>query len=425
MRTPLLAACCLGLLVAGCNSDGATPESRRAVHAFFLGNPSSAAKQFEPLAEKPDQNYVLNNLRLASSRLAMQDFQQAENALVRAYEVMNSTRVNDPARRAAAVLFDEKIKIWRGEPYERAVANFYLGLIYYEQGDYQNARGAFENALFKLRDYGSKDQIKRNDYASVESDFAAAMLMLGRCWEKLGDADNARAQWDRLSQLRPDARELGEKMKSRRVNVIVMVDVGFGPRKTSDFDGSIVGFDPEPGNAGPILMPRLAIDGVECDTAGVVPLFDTVRMAQDRRWQSIDTIRVFKSGLGTALIAGGVLTTGYGLNRDDGSTALVGLGLIAAGLLAKASSQADLRQWEMVPRSTIVIPLEVEPGEFELTLRAAGGVEQTWRGMIAPTPGQNDLLVYLRAMRFLNGEYNVRAVEGGPQILPDRPGVER
>jgi tetratricopeptide (TPR) repeat protein len=393
---------------AGCQSDGHTPESRRAVQAFFLGNPSASARQLEPLAAKPDRNYVLNNLRLGAAHLARQDFEEAQAALVRAYEVLNSTRVNDAGRQTAAVLFDEKIKIWRGEPYERAVANLYLGLSFYQQGDYQNARGAFENALFKLRDYGNKREVKSNDYASVESDFAIAMLMLGRCWEKLGEPDDAEAQWSRLAMLRPDARELVARMQSPRVNVMVVVDVGFGPRKVSDFDGSIVAFSPTPGEAGGVPVPRITINGQEVDPNGIVALYDTVRMAQDRKWQSIDTIRVFKSGLGTALIAGGAITTGYGLNRDDGDTALVGLGLIAAGLLAKATSQADLRQWEMVPRSTIVIPLEVEPGPFELTMTLPGGISQNWQGFVAPRAGEHDVLVYLRAMRFMNGNYTLR-----------------
>ena len=68
--------------------------------------------------------------------------------------MINSVGVNDGGRTLGAVLVDEKIHIWKGEPFERAMANFYLGLIYYMRGDYDNARGAFENALFKLRDYG-------------------------------------------------------------------------------------------------------------------------------------------------------------------------------------------------------------------------------------------------------------------------------
>ena len=404
--------------IVGCNSDGSTPQSRRAVQAFLLGEPVSAQRQFTAMAQKPDQNYVLNNLRLGASALAAHDFDEAEAALVRAYEVLNATRVNDPGRRAAAVLFDEKIKIWRGEPYERAVANLYLGLIYYEQGDYQNARGAFENALFKLRDYGSEQQIKSGDYTTVENDFAIALLLLGRCWEKLGSPDNAQAQWAQLDQMRPDARELLQRTRDPLTNVMVVVDFGFGPRKTTEFDGSIVRFYPSPGEVGQIPRPVVRVNGSEPHST--TPLFDTVMMAQDRKWQSIDTIRVFKSGLGTALIAGGAITTGYGLNRDDGNTALIGLGLMAAGLLAKASSQADLRQWEMVPRTTFVIPLRVEPGPFELDIDFpdSPGLRQRWSGYIAPSPGGKDLLVYVRAMRFMAGEYTVRKPTDVPLILP-------
>ena len=56
-----------------------------------------------------------------------------------------SIAARDP-KQAAAVLA-EKLKVWKGEPFERAMVNFYLGLIYYIQQDYGNARAAFENAL--------------------------------------------------------------------------------------------------------------------------------------------------------------------------------------------------------------------------------------------------------------------------------------
>src|SRR6185436_12119761 len=98
-----------------------------------------------------------------SAALADYNLREAEAAFLRAYEVINSVGVNNGGRTLGAVLVDEKIKVWRGEPFDRAMLNFYLGLVYYMQHDYDNARGAFENALFKLRDYGETKDASPNE----------------------------------------------------------------------------------------------------------------------------------------------------------------------------------------------------------------------------------------------------------------------
>ena len=138
---------------SGCASK-AQRAGESAVQAYFAGDPARAVKELKPLAQKTDENFVLNNARLGSAALVQYDLDQAENAFLRAYEVLNSFGVNSGGRSLGAVLVDEKIRVWRGEPFERAMLNFYLGLVYYMRHDYENARAAFENSLFKLRDYG-------------------------------------------------------------------------------------------------------------------------------------------------------------------------------------------------------------------------------------------------------------------------------
>src|SRR5690606_32723684 len=137
-----------------------------------------------------------------SAALIEYHLEEAEAAFLRAYEVMNSVGVNDGGRTMGAVLIDEKMRIWKGEPFERAMVNFYLGLTYYMQADYQNARAAFENALFKLREYGDDEAgISPDDYTEIESSFALGYLMLGKSWIHLGREDLARANLTRAASL--------------------------------------------------------------------------------------------------------------------------------------------------------------------------------------------------------------------------------
>jgi hypothetical protein len=129
--------------------------------------------------------------------------------------------------------------------------------------------------------------------------------------------------------------------------------------------------------------------------------FDLLAMAQDRRWQSIDTIRAVKSGIGTGLIYGGAATGLYGLDRGN-DAAYAGLGMMAAGLLLKATSQADVRQWEMLPRTTYILPLRVEPGTHDLVVDFphVPGLSQTWRNIVVPDRGE--ATYYLRMQRWAN-----------------------
>jgi tetratricopeptide (TPR) repeat protein len=330
--------------------------------------------------------------------------------------------VNDGGRSLGAVLVDEKIKIWKGEPYERAMANFYLGLVYYMRGDYENARGAFENALFKLRDYSSDDKKSaKQDYRDVESNFAIATIMLGKCWQKLGRDDLAHANLTRAVELQPRLREVADYDRNLQSNLLLVVDLGHAPQKVTDFDGSIVGFAPTPAQAGPLPLARVRVDGRWIDDSQLgEPTIDLVAMAQDRRWQSIDTIRAIKSGLGTGLIAAGAFEGARGLNEHGSSQRrdlTAAAALFGAGLLLKATSQADVRQWEMLPRTVYVIPLHVSPGAHDVVVDFPGGVHQQWLGLEAPESGE--ATYYMRMQRSLTGPFYWPPVRHQPTNIMD------
>src|SRR5947208_15159289 len=113
MRTVLISI--IALLAVGCVSQS-EKKATRAVDDYFAGDVDRAAKQLEPLAQKTDSNFVLNNLRLGSAELGRYDLDAAEGAFLKAYEVMNSFAVNNGGRSLGAVLVDDKTRAWKGEP---------------------------------------------------------------------------------------------------------------------------------------------------------------------------------------------------------------------------------------------------------------------------------------------------------------------
>jgi tetratricopeptide (TPR) repeat protein len=399
----------LGLAVAICGCAASKKEQavERAVMDYFAGDYPHAREELAPLAEKTDEDFVLNNARLGSASLVDYHLDEAEAAFLRAYEVINSMGVNNGGRSLGAVLVDEKIKVWKGEPYERAMVNFYLGVIYYIRHDYANARGAFENALFKLRDYEGSD--KEDKYREQESNFSLAYLMLAKSWQRLGREDLARANFKRVAELRHELEPLADYDRNLHSNVLLVVDYGYGPRKVTDFDGAIVGMAPAPWQEGPIPQPQVIVDGHSVPTDGIDrPPIDTLVMGQDRKWQSIDTIRTIKSALGTGLIAGGAIEGirgAYGHGAAQRRDLIASAALIGAGALLKATSQADVRQWEMLPRTTFILPLELEPGEHDIRVEFSNGVKQTWRNIVAPKSG-DEATYYFRMQRWNSGPFD-------------------
>ncbi|CAN5447430.1 hypothetical protein BH10PLA1_BH10PLA1_00340 [soil metagenome] len=400
------------LLLAGCES-AAEKAARAGVMSYVAGDFNAARADFVPLADKPDQNFVLNNCRLGSSALAAYDLDQAQSAFFRAHEVMDSVGVNDGGRTLGATLVDEKVKVWKGEPYERAMANFYLGLTFYMRHDYNNARAAFENALFKLRDYKSDDK-KSDQYKEVESNFALGLLMLGKSWQRLGREDLARGNFERAVALRPSLSALADYDWNDKSNVLLVIDFGYGPRKITDGDGSIVGLGPTPQQAGPIPRPMITLNNGRVDLGGLAqPPVDLLRLAQDRTWQSIDTIRVVKSAVGTGLIAAGAYEASRSRNAGNIEA---GVAMAAVGLLLKATSQADVRQWEMLPRTVFILPLRIKPGTYEMSVGfpEVPGLSQTWRNV--PIPDGVESTFYFRTQ-----PYNVGPFDWPPNKPPAAP----
>jgi hypothetical protein len=285
------------------------------------------------------------------------------------------------------------------------MASFYLGLVYYIRQDYNNARASFENALFKLRDY---DPDTRTSSAEVDSNFALATLMLGKCYQRLGRDDLAKANFDFVTQRFPSLASLADWELNQQSNLLLVVDYGYGPRKVSDFDGSTVGFGPTAAEEGPLPRPIVRVDGREIPVNRIgQPPVDLLVLAQDRKWQSIDTIRAVKSALGTGLIAGGAVMGVHGAGSTGArqrTDLMVAGGLLAGGLLLKATSQADIRQWEMLPRTTYLLPLRVDPGTHDVTVQFPGNTSQTWRGLAVPEKGE--ATYYMRMQRWNPGPFD-------------------
>lgn len=386
----------LALSLAACNS---TPQPvKNAVNLYYIGDYAAAAATMKPEAQKKDENFVLNNCRYGSCALAAGQLEGAEQAFLAAYEVINGVNTNSGGRTLGATMVFEGVKVWKGEPFERAMAHYYLGMIYLIKNDYENARAAFRNSLFKLREYAKdkKGAPEQDQYQAFESNFALGYFGLGLCYLREGQNDLANQNFGLAIKLQPQLKDVIDQLHDPKVNTLVFIDWGQGPKRAGKgWYNEESAFGPTPAEAGPVPPPQVYVDGQPVTRPIRYQMTDTLAMAQDQKWQDIDTIRKTKAVIGTGAMAAGAGVASYGAYRGDAGTALVGVGVMALGAALAASSQADLRYWEMLPRTVYVVPAAVEPGEHTIQVNVGGATMNPFK-IVAKGPGTGDNFVYVR-----------------------------
>ena len=306
------------------------------------------------------------------------------------------------------------------------MAHYYLGLIFLIRHDYENARAAFQNSLFNLQDYAKKDD--QEHIQEVQSNFALGYYGLGFCYLRLGNVDLARQNFQLAVKMDPSIQPVVTQTGDPSTNALLFIDAGQGPMRAGrGWYNEESAFGPTPAEAGPVPPVVAWVDGQQATMAAGGPavapgvyvpggpapvgpvyhspyaLVDTLAMAQQKRWQDIDTIRKTKAVVGTGLMAGGTGVAAYGAQKRDQGMMWAGIGAALLGGAVTASSQADLRYWEMLPRTVYVVPLTLPPGEHDIVVQAGPGrsapVHVTIPGGAGPTGtsgGPRDTVLYFR-----------------------------
>ncbi len=384
----------LMIFLPACTSTSA--RVRQAVSLYYAGDYPQAEQTLAPLIKKPNKNYVLNNCRYGSCALAAGNIRHAEQAFLSAQRVMSTVNTNTGSRVLGAVVVYEGVKVWKGQPFERAMAYYYLGLIFLIKGEYHNARAAFQNSLFRLRQYANpkKHLPAAQRYARIESNFALGYFGLGICYLKLGHPHLAKANFQRAEQLAPAISPVVQKMYQPGTNTLVFVDYGMGPRlRARGWYGEQTIFTPTPEMAGPI-PPIYAWDNSR-PIQGISDssMVDTLALAQDKRWLTMDTIREAKAVVGTGLMIGGAAVAANGANHNNAAELGGGLGAAALGALLAASSHADTRYWQMLPRTVYVIPAALPRGDNHIHVQVDGVSNQPFQVNIT---GKKYQVLYIR-----------------------------
>jgi hypothetical protein len=352
------------LAMAGC---AGAPRNLDAVRAYYRYDFTHAREALRGDAMlRNDEQIILNTARLGIAALADGDLHEAEFALGRTFDLLSTAGLNAD-RTTAAILVHEGVRIWKGEPFEQALMYHYVATLYAVMGDWENARAAAANSLFRLTDFGghqtsaslarravSDPSYLERGYRAVDTDFALGFLMQAIAADHSG-AGGTDELLDAAVKINPQLRAIADTIRRREYDTLLIVEYGQGPAKISyGPDDALVRFQPVDYHRGPIEV-RTAHRGF----SGVPPAADVNRMAQDHRWNNLDDVRRAKSALGNVLLYGGAATTAVGADRRSAEIALAGVGAMALGLLTKSGAKADTRYLELAPQSIYLVPMRL------------------------------------------------------------------
>jgi hypothetical protein len=370
--------CGAAVLAAALAGGCATEKHQTVVRQNFVG-PASV----------PKKDRVLWEYRTGLSSMRKGDFATAKQLFDDAILTLQGIYGKDVSAKKARNYFNEESKKnFLGEPYERVMAYWYRGILYWMDGEPDNARACFKSA--QLMDSDAENQEYAADYASLEYLDGLATVKLN------GDGSDSfqRAQkLSKIGQLPP---------YDKNANVLVFLEFGNGPTKyaTGEHNQELRFHTPPSQIHGAWI--RIANKKIR-----IGPYDDLDFQATTRGGRVMDHVlankAVFKDVTGTAgttaMITGGAIAA-----SQRGDAQIAGLGLLAAGVItsivsAATTPAADTRSWDNLPQYLSFTSLELPPGTYDGGVDftdAAGNVvmTRTFR-FTTPAPNGHDAVIFL------------------------------
>jgi hypothetical protein len=302
----------------------------------------------------PARDKLLWQYRTAAADMRSGNYDQAKQYLDDALLRLGGIYGKDKnAQKARSYFHEESRKTFIGEPYERVMAYYYRGIIYWMDGEPDNARACFRSG--QIEDSSSEGEQYSGDYVLLDYLDGLATAKLA------GDGSDAynRAIAEDKQFARPPPYDAG-------ANVLFFLEFSPGPRKyaTGEYREELRFSIPSP----TVFSAAIRVEG---QTIQVGPYDDLWFQATTRGGRVMDHVlankAVFKKATdvaGTAAIVGGATTAIVSGNQTGEA---VGLGLVAAGLITKVFSSsttpaADTRAWDNLPRYLSFAALRLAPG---------------------------------------------------------------
>ncbi|MCT2559363.1 hypothetical protein N0B51_10270 [Tsuneonella sp. YG55] len=310
--------------------------------------PEALRPFYSALLRDGEYNAVGNFSKLGVAAIASGEYDTAKWALDQALDRIEAIYANDAAAKAARSKFSlESIKDFKGDPYERAMAYYYRGLLFLREGDYGNARASFVSAEYQ-------DTVSESE--EFQSDFALMNYLAGWSAQCMGNTALARDSFAAAANI--DARLAAPAPKAK---TLVIAESGQGPVKLRrGKSAQLVTLAPSMDYA-PTTAPAPTLANASLTRAG-----DMTFQATTRGGRAFDAIMngkvAYKDTMNTisdvASVASGLLA-----DKIPGLGMLSMFGGLGAGALADATkTQADVRYWDTLPDAVFVTAVPVAGG---------------------------------------------------------------
>ncbi len=263
----------------------------------------------------------------------------------------------------AAIVGSESSKTWKGDPYEKAMAAFYLAYCYLQKGEPDNARAACKRGI--LADAEVADE-------KYQADNALLFWMAGRM-SGLMRSDDADGFFKEASTAHSFALQHGARgdagaqplTNPRAGNFVLVAECGMGPEKFADGgQEELARFRPR---YHPAVKARASVAGRSLGTTTI--LNDVEYQARTLGGTAMEGIRKGKAVFKTASTVAGIVLLEQA-SRDRGHSrqaqAITGGALLLLGILT--SSAADIRHWPTLPSSVQVLTASLPAGQHVVTV---------------------------------------------------------
>lgn len=344
------------------------------------------------IAEGPPRDKVLWQYRTAAAAMRRGQFDVAKPLLDDALLTLGGVYGKDAEARKARGLFNKEArKTFIGEPYERSMAYFYRGVLYWRDGELDNARACFRSAQFEDSDAENKE---------YKGDWVLPDYLDGLATTKLGGNGE-----DALKRARAVAKNINLPDYQPQANLLFIIEYGPGPQKYGggEYDEQLRFRT----RGSPVLSAQIKTGVINLPVA---PCDDLNFQATTRGGRVMDHVlankAVFKGTtdkIGDVAIIGGAIVASGPRGRHSHNDE-IGLGLIAAGLIAKGFSaattpEADTRTWDNLPQFISFAALKLAPGEHAVTVEfndASGKANpQLTKTITVNVPPDRDKVVFV------------------------------
>ena len=316
------------------------------------------------ISNGPPRDKMLWQYRTASAAMRRGQFDVAKPLLDDALLTLGGIFGKDAEARKSRGLFSKEArKTFIGEPYERSMAYFYRGVLYWRDGEPDNARACFRSAEFEDSDA---------EQAEYKGDWVLPDYLDGLATTKLGGDGN-----DAFQRAKNNAKNINLPGFQSQANVLFILEYGPGPEKYRGGEyGEELRFRTR---SSPVLSARIKTGPI---SQPVAPCDDLNFQAITRGGRIMDHVlankAVFKGTtdkLGDVALAGGLTTAAVSRDRTARN---IGLGVALAGLISKgissaATPEADTRQWDNLPQFISFATLKLAPGEHIVTVEFNDG----------------------------------------------------